>query len=390
MELHEYQSKQIFRQAGIPVPEGILVSDLSQVNDAIGKLSFPIVVKAQVHAGGRGKAGGIKLGKTADEIKQHADAILGMTLRTKQTGEEGLLVKRIYLEEGSQIEAELYLSILTDRETRCPIIIASKEGGMDIEEVAEKNPGALLKLPINVREGITSSLITQVHTFLSEGRFSKETMQSFLEGVYKAYLDNDAVMMEINPVAIVAGKKLMALDAKVSLDDNAKFRHPEWSEFEIEGEQDPSEIEAAKFGLNYIKIGDGPIGCMVNGAGLAMATMDVIHVFGSRPANFLDVGGSAPVEAVTAAFKILTNDKDVKAILVNIFGGIMKCDIIAEGILEALKIVKSDIPLVIRLEGTNVEKGKKMIEESGLQCETASDLSEAAKKVVALVNSVKL
>ena len=384
MQLHEYQSKELFRKAGLTVPNGILVQELSEVPAAIEKLNYPIVVKAQVHAGGRGKAGGIKLAKTEEEVKQYSDDILGMTLVTKQTGEAGLKVNRIYLEEGSNIQSELYLSILTDRESRKAVIIASREGGMDIEEVAEKTPDAILKVEVDVEEGITDAQTKEIHEFLSEGDFELTETKKLLEGVFKVYLENDATMVEINPVCVTGDKELIPLDAKLTTDDNARFRHPEWDEFEIKEEQDPRELEAQQYGLNYIKIGDGPIGCMVNGAGLAMATMDVIHVFGSAPANFLDVGGGAPVEAVTAAFRILTGDPDVKVILVNIFGGIMKCDVIGEGVIEALKQVESDIPLVIRLEGTNVELGKKLIEESGMKCETASNLTDAAKLAIEL------
>ena len=383
MQLHEFQSKQLFRDAGMTVPHGVVVENASEIDAALEKVSLPVVVKAQVHAGGRGKAGGIKLATTTEDARTYANEILGMTLRTKQTGEQGLPVNLIYLEEASDIASELYISILTDRASRCPILIASKAGGMDIEETAESDPGAILTLKLDIDRGITPHQCRNVHYFLSDGQFSPMETAAFLQGVWEAYIANDATMIEINPVCVTGDGKLIALDAKVSTDDNASFRHPEWQEFEIEGEQNAAEAEASEFGLNYIKLEGGTIGCMVNGAGLAMATMDVISLYGAKPANFLDVGGGATTENVTAAFKILLADSDVKVLLVNIFGGIMKCDVIAEGIIAASRNVDITVPLVVRLEGTNVEAGMKLIEESDLNCRIAKDLTEAAQMAVA-------
>lgn len=383
MELHEYQSKALFAKGGMYAPKGLLVASLADADAVLDQLTLPVVVKAQVHAGGRGKAGGIKLAKTREEAIAAIKAILGMTLRTKQTGEKGLLVRRVYVEQASSFRSELYLSILNDRATRNPILIASKAGGMDIEEVAEKTPDALLKLPLNINRGMSDHICRRVHYFWSDGSFAPKETAALLKALWQVYVTNDASMVEINPVAVTTDNRLMALDAKMSLDDNARFRHKDWDALDLADEIDPSEIEAAKFDLNYVKLDGGNIGCMVNGAGLAMATMDVIALNGAKPANFLDVGGGATAENVTAAFKILTSDPDVKVILVNIFGGIMKCDIIAAGILEACKNVELKVPLVVRLEGTRVEEGMALIRESKLNCAIAKDLSDAARQAVA-------
>ena len=383
MQLHEYQAKDLFDTAGITVQKGILARTTKEAARAIAKLTLPLVVKAQVHAGGRGKAGAIKFVATAKEAQQAAEDILGMTLRTRQTGEAGLVVKSVLIVEASDIESELYLSIVTDRASRRPMLIASRSGGVDIEETAESDPDAILKFDIDPARGLTEHECRRVHFFWTDGSFGMKDTSGLLQGVYDVYMRSDATMVEINPVIVTPEHKLLALDAKVATDDNARFRHPEWEEWERDDDKDPREVEAAEYGLNYIKLPDGTIGCMVNGAGLAMATMDVIKHHGAAPANFLDVGGGASVEAVTAAFRILTADTDVEAILVNIFGGIMKCDVVAEGILTALESVKLTVPLVVRLEGTNVEEGRRMISESGLDCETAVDLSDAAQKAVA-------
>jgi succinyl-CoA synthetase beta subunit len=384
MQLHEFQAAELFRAAGLQVPRGVVIGDASECDAALRDLPLPVVVKAQVHAGGRGKAGGIKLAKTADEARAAVKAILGMTLRTKQTGPAGLKVHRVLITETCAIASELYVSILTDRAGRCPALIASRAGGMDIEETAHSNPDAILRLALDPVRGIADHECRRVHYFLCpDNRFSLKETTALLKGLYRVYHDNDATLVEVNPVAVTPDGRLVAIDAKVALDDNAQFRHAEWAKGEIAEEQDAREREAAKYSLNYIKVGEGSIGCMVNGAGLAMATMDEISLHGARPANFLDVGGGATEENVTAAFKILASDPDVKAILVNIFGGIMKCDVIAAGIIEACKTVRLEVPLVVRLEGTNVKDGRRMIAESGLRCQTAGDLSEAAKLAVA-------
>ncbi len=383
MQLHEYQAKRLFDVAGIKVQTGLLARTAKEAARAIAKLTPPLVVKAQVHAGGRGKAGAIKFAQTAEEAQRAAEDILGMTLRTKQTGQAGLVVKSVLIVEASDIDSELYLSIVTDRASRGPMLIASRAGGVDIEETAERDPDAILKFEIDPVRGLTDHACRRVHFFWSNGTFGMKDTAALLKGVYDVYMRSDATMVEINPVVVTPEHELLALDAKVATDDNARFRHPEWEAWAKGHDRDAREVEAEQHGLNYIKLPDGTIGCMVNGAGLAMATMDVIKNHGAAPANFLDVGGGADVEAVTAAFRILAADSDVKAILVNIFGGIMKCDIIAEGILAALGSVKLTVPLVVRLEGTNVEQGRRIIAESGLDCETAVDLSDAAEKAVA-------
>jgi succinyl-CoA synthetase beta subunit len=380
MELHEYQAKSLFAKAGMRTQKGVVIDDATQCENAVAELGLPIVVKAQVHAGGRGKAGAIKFSQTADEVRTHVTNILGMTLKTKQTGSAGLTVRRVLLAQACDIASELYVSVLTDRETGQPVLIASRGGGMDIEETAASDPDAVLKLQLDPTVGIPDDESRRVHAFwCPDNAFPEQETLALLRALYRTYFDNDASMVEINPVAVTPEGELVAIDAKMSVDDNARFRHSEWDAFELDDEQDAREREAAQYGLSYIKVGEGSIGCMVNGAGLAMATMDVITLFDARPANFLDVGGGATAENVTAAFRILAGDPDVKAILVNIFGGIMRCDVIAEGVLTALRSVELDVPLIVRLEGTNVEEGRRMIAESGLKCQTASDLTEAAR-----------
>ena len=383
MQLHEFQSKELFRASGLRTQNGVLITDATECEAALRTLTLPIIVKAQVLAGGRGKAGAIKFAETAEDVMIHAERILGMTLKTKQTGSAGLKVNMVLLAEAADIASELYVSILTDRESGCPVLIASRAGGVDIEETAESDPDAIVKLILDPAAGVSDQDCSRVHAaWCTDGAFAESETRQFLTSLYRAYFDNDATMVEVNPVAVTPQGELVAIDAKVSVDDNARFRHEEWEAFEIEAEQDPREKEAAKYDLNYIKVGEGSIGCMVNGAGLAMATMDVITLFGARPTNFLDVGGGASAENVTAAFRILSGDPDVKAILVNIFGGIMRCDVIAEGILTALRNVDLSVPLIVRLEGTNVEKGREMIAQSGLECRTADNLTEAARLAV--------
>ncbi len=382
MQLHEFQSKALFRKSGMVTPQGVVVRDKSDIPAALDEMSLPLVVKAQIHAGGRGKAGAIKLAKTREEAEAYSNEILGMNVKTKQTGDAGLDVHIIYLEEATSIASELYLSLLTDRTCAAPVLIASKMGGMDIEETAETDPDALLKLVIDIDRGITPYQCREVHYFWTDGTFPLKETAAILDALWKTYIDNDATMVEINPVAVTTDNTLIALDAKMTTDDNAHYRHKDWEGLRIASDENPAEVRANEVGLNYIKLEGGSIGCLVNGAGLAMATMDVISLYGAQAANFLDVGGGATTENVTEAFRILLDDPDVKVILVNIFGGIMKCDVIAEGILAASKTVNLSIPLVVRLEGTNVEAGMKLIEESDLTCDIAKSLSEAAKMAV--------
>jgi succinyl-CoA synthetase beta subunit len=383
MKIHEYQAKDLFRQMGLPVPMGkpaFTVDEAIKLAPSVSK--GPWVVKAQIHAGGRGKGGGVKVAKTADELKEYATKILGMNLITHQTGPGGKIVKRLLIEEGADIAAEYYLAITLDRGNSKLIIMASTQGGMDIEEVAEKSPDKIFKEWVDPIIGLREF---QIRRLSAKMGFMGETAKQFsdvLKKLHKFYLTYDCSMAEINPLIATKSNKLVVLDAKVDFDDNAMFRHPNLQELRDINEEDPSETQAKKFDLSYISL-DGSIGCMVNGAGLAMATMDIIKLEGSEPANFLDVGGGATAEKVKEAFKIILSDKKVKAILVNIFGGIMKCDVIATGIISAASELNLTVPLVVRLEGTNVALGKKMLEESKLKITTATGMKEAAKKVVA-------
>ena len=382
MNIHEYQAKQVLAKYHVPVPKGqVAYTPKEAVLAAQGLAGHLWVVKAQIHAGGRGKAGGVKLAKTMDEVETLAKNMIGMTLVTHQTGPEGKVVKRIYVEEGTAIKKELYVSLLVDRASSRVTFVASTEGGMDIEEVAEKHPEKIIKLTIDPVTGIqpfhsrklafSLQLPAELH-----GKFDK-----FLNALYKAFIDTDASQLEINPLVITGSDELLALDAKFNFDENALFRHPDIMELRDPDEEDPLEIKASRFGLSYVKM-DGNIGCMVNGAGLAMATMDIIKLYGGNPANFLDVGGGANREKVGEAFKLILSDPNVEGILVNIFGGIMRCDIIAEGIITAAREVNLHVPLVVRLEGTNVELGKKMLASSGLAIVPADNLADAADKIV--------
>ena len=385
MKIHEYQAKSVLARFGVPVPRGEVAFSAAEVGDIVRRLGSGVsVVKAQIHAGGRGKGGGVKVAKSIDEAEQLAKQIIGMTLVTHQTGPEGKKVGRVLIEEGLEIERELYLSILVDRAAACPVVIASAAGGMDIEEVAAREPEKILREPIEPGTGVVAFQARKLAFGMGLPTAVVNKFVKLLESVYRAFIETDASMIEINPLILTKGGELLALDAKVSFDDNGLYRHPELRELRDVTEEDPLEVEASKYSLNYIRL-DGTIGCMVNGAGLAMATMDIIKLYGMEPANFLDVGGSATKEKVAAAFKIITSDPNVKGILVNIFGGIMKCDVIAEGVVAAVKEVGLKVPLVVRLEGTNVDLGKKIIAESKLNVTSADDLDDAAQKIVKAV-----
>jgi succinyl-CoA synthetase beta subunit len=385
MNIHEYQAKEVLRGFGVPVAKGLPAFSVDEAMKAAQTLGGPVwVVKAQIHAGGRGKAGGVKVVKSLDDVKKESTRILGSTLVTHQTGPKGKQVNRLYIEEGSAIEKEFYLSMLVDRSTSRVAIVVSTEGGMDIEKVAHDTPDKIVTVTVDPVTNICPHHVRRVSKALGLDADLQKQMSVMLTGLYKAFTEADMSLLEINPLVITKDKKLLCLDAKIGFDDNALFRHPEIAKLRDETEEDEKEIEAAKYDLNYVAL-DGSIGCMVNGAGLAMATMDIIKLYGMEPANFLDVGGSASKEKVAAAFKIITSDPKVKGILVNIFGGIMKCDVIAEGVVAAVKEVGLQVPLVVRLEGTNVDLGKKIIAESKLNVVSADDLDDAAKKIVAQV-----
>jgi succinyl-CoA synthetase beta subunit len=385
MNIHEYQAKEVLRGFGVPVAKGLPAFSVDEAMKAAQTLGGPVwVVKAQIHAGGRGKAGGVKVVKSLDDVKKESTRILGSTLVTHQTGPKGKQVNRLYIEEGSAIEKEFYLSMLVDRSTSRVAIVVSTEGGMDIEKVAHDTPDKIVTVTVDPVTNICPHHVRRVSKALGLDADLQKQMSVMLTGLYKAFTEADMSLLEINPLVITKDKKLLCLDAKIGFDDNALFRHPDIAKLRDETEEDEKEIEAAKYDLNYVAL-DGSIGCMVNGAGLAMATMDIIKLYGMEPANFLDVGGSASKEKVAAAFKIITSDPKVKGILVNIFGGIMKCDVIAEGVVAAVKEVGLQVPLVVRLEGTNVDLGKKIIAESKLNVVSADDLDDAAKKIVAQV-----
>ena len=385
MNIHEYQAKQVLAQYGVAVPKGHVAFTPEEAVKAAEELGGPIwVVKAQIHAGGRGKAGGVKVVKSVDEVREAASGMLGMTLVTHQTGPEGKEVQRLYVEDGCDIARELYLSLLVDRATSRITVMASTEGGMDIEEVAAETPEKILSVVIDPITGMKPHHARSIAFSLGlEGKQVSSAVK-FLMGIYKCFVDKDASQIEINPLVVTGAGEVIALDAKMNFDDNALFRHKDIEDLRDETEEDPAELEAGKHELNYVKL-DGTIGCMVNGAGLAMATMDIIKLVGGEPANFLDVGGGATKERVTAAFKIILSDPNVEGILVNIFGGIMRCDIIAEGVVAAAREVSLHVPLVVRLEGTNVDKGKQILAESGLPILSADNLQDAAEKVVKAV-----
>ena len=382
MNIHEHQAKEILKKFGAPVPNGCPVFSLDELEAAAKKITTDkIVLKAQIHAGGRGKAGGVKLVNNLDELKKEAKELFGKVLVTHQTGPQGREVKRLYLEDASEIDQEFYLSCLVDRATSKIAFISSAEGGMDIEEVAAKTPEKIKTTRVSIEEKVKDSDVLNVlKPFNLEGN-ALEDGKKIVEALYQALIKTDANLIEVNPLILTKDNKVICLDAKLNFDDNALFRHPEILELRDLNEEDPMEIEASKYDLAYIKL-DGQIGCMVNGAGLAMATMDIINLYGSEPANFLDVGGGASKEKVTAAFKIILSDKNVKGILINIFGGIMRCDVIAEGVIAAAKETELNIPLVVRLAGTNFEKGKEILNNSDLKIIPADDLNDAAKKIV--------
>ena len=382
MNIHEYQGKELLRKFGVNVPRGIPAFTVEEAVKAAEELGGPVwVVKAQIHAGGRGKGGGVKLAKSVDEVRQLASEILGMQLVTHQTGPEGRKVKRLLIEEGADIKKEYYLGIVTDRGTQKNAVMASSEGGMDIEEVAAETPEKLLKVFVDPATGLTAEDAEKLARGIGiPDEAIAEAVDQF-QKLYQAYWETDASLAEINPLILTGDGNIRALDAKFNFDSNALFRQPEILEYRDLDEEDPAEIEASKFDLAYIQL-DGNIGCLVNGAGLAMATMDTIKLFGGEPANFLDVGGGATAEKVTEAFKIMLKNDDVKAILVNIFGGIMRCDVIAEGVVAACRAVDLDVPLVVRMKGTNEELGKQILADSGLPIISADTMAEAATKVV--------
>jgi succinyl-CoA synthetase beta subunit len=383
MKIHEYQGKEILRQFGVPVPRGYPAFSVLEAGEAAQKLGGPVwVVKAQIHAGGRGKGGGVKLARSLDEVKKLSGEILGMQLKTHQTGPEGQKVRRLLIEEGADIKKEYYLAAVTDRATQRVALMASSEGGMDIEEVAHATPEKILKVFVDPAIGLTDAQGTELANGIGVPPGSTARAVDVFKKLYKCYMDTDSSLAEINPLILEGNGAIKALDAKFNFDSNALFRHPEIVAYRDLDEEDPAEVEASKFDLAYIQL-DGNIGCLVNGAGLAMATMDTIKLFGGEPANFLDVGGGATAEKVTEAFKIMLGNPKVKAILVNIFGGIMRCDTIAEGVIAACKAVNLNVPLVVRMKGTNEDLGKKMLKDSGLPIITAESMADAAKAVMA-------
>ena len=384
MKIHEYQAKELFRKYTIPTPEGGVCFSIAEGEDLAGRLGLPVAVKAQIHAGGRGKGGGVKLARTAEEVTKAAGDILGMTLVTKQTGPEGRLVRTLLIEKGVQIKKELYLSIVPDRETASIVIVASQDGGMDIEEVAASRPERIIKVQVNPLIGIQAFHLRQMMFGLQLDKAVTKQFSQILTNLYRLFVEYDCSLVEINPLIITADDAIIALDAKMDIDSNALFRHPDVQAMHDANEDDPAEAEAAKFNLNYIKL-DGNIGNMVNGAGLAMATMDIIKQAGANPANFLDVGGGANAEMVENGFRIILSDPNVKGILINIFGGILRCDVLASGVVQAAQKIGLTVPVVVRMEGTNVEEGRRILAESGLNLTSAVDLADAAHKVAQLV-----
>ena len=385
MNIHEYQGKEIFRSMGVAVPNGKVAFTADEAVEAAKSLDSEVyVVKAQIHAGGRGKAGGVKIAKSLDEVKAYAEELLGKVLVTHQTGPEGKEVKRLYIEEGCDIQNEYYLSFVVDRATDRVVLMGSEEGGTEIEEVAEKTPEKIFKEVIDPTTGLMPFQARRLAFNINIPKESINKAAKLMMSLYEVFIEKDCSIVEINPLVTTGDDNVLALDSKINFDDNALFKHKDVVEYRDLDEEDPKEIEASKYDLSYIAL-DGNIGCMVNGAGLAMATMDTIKHFGGEPANFLDVGGGATTEKVTEAFKIILGDDAVKGIFVNIFGGIMKCDVIANGVVEAAKQVELDIPLVVRLEGTNVKEGKEILQTSGLEITSADTMAEGAKKIVELV-----
>jgi succinyl-CoA synthetase beta subunit len=383
MKIHEYQAKEVLRRYQVPVPRGEPAFTVDQAYEAAVRLGGKVVVKAQIHAGGRGKGGGVKLAQTAEEARAIASRILGMRLVTHQTGPEGRIVERLLIEETLPIERELYLGVVLDRALGKVVFMASQAGGVEIEEVARRTPELILKEPLEPGAGLQPYQARRLAFGMELPSASVPAAAAAMTALARAYEETDASLAEINPFILTADGRVCALDAKVNFDDNAAFRHPEWAELRDLREEDPLEVEAGKYNLNYIKL-DGSVGCMVNGAGLAMATMDIIQFAGGSPANFLDVGGGASAEQVQNAFRILTSDPHVKAVLINIFGGILRVDMLATGVVEAARALDVKVPIVLRLEGTNVEQGRKILAESGLNFVVARDMREAAEKVVEL------
>jgi succinyl-CoA synthetase beta subunit len=382
MNIHEHQAKGILKKFGASVPEGVYALTVEDLLEKVKKLNTSkYVLKAQIHAGGRGKAGGVKILDNIEDLESEARKLLGKTLVTHQTGPEGREVKRLYVEESSNIDKEFYLSCLVDRASSKIAFISSDQGGMDIEEVASKTPEKIITTKVELEDEISNIDCENIIKIFNLNYQAKSEAIKLLKSIYKMFISTDANMVEINPLILTKENKIMCLDAKVNFDDNALFRHPEITELRDLNEEDPAEIEASKHDLAYIKL-DGSIGCMVNGAGLAMATMDIIKLYGSEPANFLDVGGGASKEKVSAAFKIILSDKNVKGILINIFGGIMRCDVLAQGVVDAAKEMKINVPLVVRLAGTNFKEGKEILDNSGLKLISAENLDDAAKKIV--------
>jgi succinyl-CoA synthetase beta subunit len=387
MKIHEYQGKEILKKFGVTVPRGIPCMSVDEAIKAAETLGGPVwVVKAQIHAGGRGKGGGVKVAKSMDQVREYANQIMGMQLVTHQTGHDGQKVRRLLIEEGADIKKELYVSMVTDRISQRVVLMASSEGGMDIEEVAEKHPELIHKVAIDPATGLKDAEADDIAAKIGVPPASIVDARKQLQGLYQAYWETDASLAEINPLILTGDGKVIALDAKFNFDSNALYRHPEIVAYRDLDEEDPAEVEASKFDLAYISL-DGNIGCLVNGAGLAMATMDTIKLFDGEPANFLDVGGGATAEKVTEAFKIMLKNPHLKAILVNIFGGIMRCDVIAEGVITASRAVSLSVPLVVRMKGTNEDIGKKMLADSGLPIIAADTMEEAAQKVVAAANA---
>jgi succinyl-CoA synthetase beta subunit len=385
MKIHEYQAKAVLASSGVTVPSGKVAYTVSDAVENAKELGLPVVVKAQIHAGGRGKGGGVKLARTVEETEKIAKDMLGMTLRTHQTGPEGRVVRRLLIEQGVDLQGaqEFYLAVVVDRAHGGPVVMASAQGGMDIEEVAARDPQAIVKEPVDPRVGFQAFQARKLAFALGIPAAQLPRAVAFMQSLYKCFETNDCAMLEINPLLMLKDGGLLALDAKITFDDNALYRHPDLKELRDFDEEDPLEVEASKYNLNYIKLEGGNVGCMVNGAGLAMATMDIIKLAGGSPANFLDVGGGASAEQIRQAFRILLGDADVKAVLINIFGGILRCDVLAEGVITAVKELSVEAPVVVRMKGNNEEKGKQMLKASGLNFETADDMTEAARKVVA-------
>jgi succinyl-CoA synthetase beta subunit len=389
MKIHEYQAKEIFRRFGVPTPRGEMVTTAEDARKVAQKLGAPVVVvKAQIHAGGRGKGGGVKLARSADECAQLASKILGMNLVTPQTGPGGRIVRRLLIEEGLDIKRELYLSILVDRAVEAPVVMASAAGGMEIEEVAKENPGAILRETIRPAVGLQPYVARKLAFGLGLNAEQAQAAVPFLQSLYRAFIETDASLAEINPLVVTGDGRLIALDAKMNFDDNALYRHKDLMALRDLDEEDPLEVEASNYKLNYIKL-DGTVGCMVNGAGLAMATMDIIKLAGGAPANFLDVGGGASADQVKNAFKILTSDKEVRSVFINIFGGILRCDVLAIGVVAAARELQLKLPVVVRMEGTNVEQGRQILRDSGLNFTIGENMKDGAEKAVRLAGGAR-